>query len=134
MKYQKSKIKRDNKKQEIVKRLKKNPVVQVACQNAGSSRSSYYRWRKQDKQFAKDCDKALAEGRELISDMAESQLISAIKDKNLTAIIYWLKSNSKRYATKVELDARHRIEEFKLNKKQEKLIEEAIKKMDLNNE
>jgi len=35
--------------------------------------------------------------------MAESQLMSAIKDKNMTAIIFWLKHHHPAYLTKVEI-------------------------------
>jgi hypothetical protein len=93
----------DQNKEKILDHLRKAPIVQVACDRAGVSRATYYRWRKEDEDFLNDSDDALAFGRRFISDMAESQLISAIKDQNMTAIIFWLKNHDPSYKQKVEL-------------------------------
>lgn len=114
------------KKQLVIKQLKKTPIVQVVCEKISVSRSTYYRWRKEDSEFRKSADKALKEGSLLVNDLAESQLISAIKDKNLTAIIFWLKYHHSTYATKVELHGSvdHKMET--LTPKQEQLINKAL--------
>ena len=39
--------------------------------------------------------------------MAESQLISAIKDRNLTGIIFWLKNHHKNYSPKLEVTTKN---------------------------
>ena len=57
--------------------------------------------------------------------MAESQLISAIKDKNMTGIIFWLKHNHKSYSTRIELNGKIRTEN-KLTPEQEKEIKRAL--------
>lgn len=75
----------------VIEQLKKIPIVQVSCAKAGVGRSSYYRWREEDPNFAKDADAAIKEGKVLISELATSKLISNIEDKNMTAIIFWLK-------------------------------------------
>lgn len=90
-------------KQLLVEQLKKTPIVQVACEKTGIGRATYYRWRKEDLEFVQASDRALDDGNALVSDMAESQLISSIKDKNMTAIIFWLKHHHPAYATKVEI-------------------------------
>ncbi len=90
-------------KKDIVDQLKKTPIVQVSCEKLGISRATYYRWKKLDPEFAKEVDTALAEGSELINDMAESQLISAIKRGNLTGIIFWLKNHHTTYSSKLEM-------------------------------
>ncbi len=95
-------MKTQNKK-DIVEQLKKTPIVQVSCEKLGISRATYYRWKKADSKFAKEVDTALAEGSELINDMAESQLISAIKRGNLTGIIFWLKNHHTTYSSKLEM-------------------------------
>ena len=59
--------------------LKKVPIVQVACEKTGISRNSIYRWKREDKNFSKAMDKALAEGEALVNDMSESQLLTLIK-------------------------------------------------------
>jgi ACT domain-containing protein len=71
-------------KQKLLDNLKQVPIVSVACQKTGISRASYYRWKSKDKNFSKEADKALSEGKQLINDLAESQLINAIKDQNMT--------------------------------------------------
>ena len=81
----------DSNKELLIEQLKKTPIVQVACEKVGVGRATYYRWRKEDEEFAKLADEAISEGNFLVNDMAESQLMSAIRDKNLTAIIFWLK-------------------------------------------
>jgi Mg/Co/Ni transporter MgtE len=90
-------------KANIITELAKTPIVEVVCKRAGISRATFYRWRKDDKQFAETTDEALVDGTKIINDMAESQLISAIREKNLTAIIFWLKNHHATYKTKVEV-------------------------------
>ena len=68
----------------LIEQIKKTPVIQVACEKVGVSRATFYRWRKSDPKFADKADIALNEGSQMINDMAESQLISAIKEGKLT--------------------------------------------------
>lgn len=112
-------------KQVILENLKQVPIIQVACQKSGIGRASYYRWRKGDKSFAKKADEAVHEGRLLINEMAESQLINSIKEQNMTGIIFWLKNNNPVYGDKVELT--HKAKNKKLTPDQEKLIDKALR-------
>ena len=80
----------DRNKELIIEKLKSLPIIQIACEKIGIGRATYYRWREQDPEFADAANKAIREGQQFINDMAESQLLSAIKDQNMTAIIYWL--------------------------------------------
>lgn len=112
-------------KQDIIVQLQKTPIIEYACKNTGLGRSTFYRWRKDDESFANEVDQALTKGRLLINDMAESQLISGIKDKNMTAIIFWLKHNHKNYSTKIELSGKLRTE-HKLTSEQEEEIKRAL--------
>lgn len=59
--------------------------------------------------------------------MAESQLMSAIRDKNLTAIIFWLKNHHQSYATKIEVTAKLKHEDEQLTPEQEALVMKALK-------
>lgn len=118
--------KRPQQKQLIVEQLKKTPIVQIACEKTGVARSTYYRWKKQDKTFAKDAEEAIVAGELLINDMAESQLLSAIRDKNLTAIIFWLKHHHPRYATRVEVSARLQRAPEELTPEQEAVVIKAL--------
>jgi hypothetical protein len=87
----------DKNKELILEQLKKMPIVETACQKVGVSRASYYRWKTEDPAFAKEADAAVTDGTKLINDAAESQLLTAIKDGNLTAIIFWLKNKHPDY-------------------------------------
>ncbi len=82
----------------FLEQLKKTPIIQVACEKTGVSRASYYRWCKENPEFKKQSEESIMQGNLLINDLAESQLLSAIKDKNMTAIIYWLNNHHPDYS------------------------------------
>lgn len=113
-------------KELLIEQFKKTPIIQFACEKAGVGRATYYRWRKDDADFARCCDDALQESVGLMNDLAESQLLSAIKDKNMTAIIFWLKNRHKAYSTKVELSGSIKTELEVLTPEQEQLVNKAI--------
>jgi len=117
----------DSNKELLIEQLKKTPIVQVACEKAGIGRATYYRWRKENEVFAEQADISIAEGSLLVNDMAESQLMAAIRDKNLTAIIFWLKHHHPHYATKVEVTARLKTDNETLTPEQEALVTKALK-------
>ena len=120
--------KRQNKSKElIIEQLKEIPIVEITCKKIGVGRATYYRWLKEDKEFAKNSDEALREGSFLINDMAESQIISAIRNQNLTAAIYWLKHHHPAYTTKVEVTTTARLEDENLTPEQEELVQKALK-------
>jgi len=119
-------LKQDKNKKAIIEKLKQSPIIQIACKKVGIGRATYYRWRKQDKEFRKLADKAIYEGILLINDMAESQLISSIKDKHMTGIIFWLKNRHSAYTDKIKIDANVRNKEEKLTAEQEELIKKAL--------
>jgi len=110
----------------LVEQLKKTPVIQVACEKLEIARSTFYRWRDQDKDFANAVNESMNQGTEFVSDFAESKLIEAIRDKNLRAVFFWLKSHSNRYATKIELNGKLRVENEFLTDEQKELIEKAL--------
>lgn len=119
--------KRQSKNKELLlEQLKKTPVVQIACEKAGVGRATYYRWRKEDPEFAKASDQALLDGSLLVNDMAESQLMSAIKDKNMTAIIFWLKHHHPAYATRVEVTTANKNIDIELTDEQKALLNKAL--------
>jgi predicted DNA binding protein len=114
-------------KERIIENLKKAPIIQIACERAGIGRATYYRWRQTDRIFAQQADEALLEGSLLVNDLAESQLISAIREQNLGAIVFWLKHHHPNYTTKLEVTARLKSENEALTPKQEALVEKALK-------
>lgn len=114
-------------KEDLLEQLKKTPIIQVSCEKVGIGRATFYRWKQDDLDFATQADEALLEGSLLVNDVAESQLISAIKDKNLTAIIFWLRHHHPNYATKVEVTARLKADNEILTPEQEELVTRALK-------
>ncbi len=111
----------------LIDLLKKTPIIQVVCEKVGIARATYYRWKQEDEEFARLADEALVEGSGLVNDIAESQFMSAIKNQNLTAIIFWLKHHHPTYATKVEVTARLKADNEVLTPEQEALVTKALK-------
>jgi hypothetical protein len=123
----KSIVKRQSvQKIELLEKLKETPVIEVACRKIGIARATYYRWKINDEKFAKEADLALEAGSALVNDMAESQLLTAIKDQNMTAIIFWLKHHHPAYATKVEVTANLKNQNEILTPEQEALVTKAL--------
>jgi len=118
-------IRTSQKQGQIVEQLSRTPIVEIACQKIGIGRNSYYRWRRQSKKFASACDKAIEEGCAFINDLAESKLISAMKDDNLTAVMYWLNHRHNTYKNKLEVTTK--ISDGKLSPEQEADINKAEK-------
>ena len=118
--------KSDKTKQLILDHLRKTPIIEVACQKIGVSRMSFYRWKEADSKFAVQIEEALAEGRLLVNDLAETQLIAAVRDRNMTAIIAWLKHHHPSYKTKVEIEGRLNIIE-ELSPEQQKIVDHALR-------
>ncbi len=111
-------VKTRKQKLDFLEHLAKSSIVQLACERSGIGRSTYYDWRKKDKNFAQKADKAIIAGSLLVNDIAESQLLRAIQNGNMTGIIFWLKNHHHSYNDKVhhehelvvnEIDSEHRI-------------------------
>lgn len=105
--------------------LEKVPIIQVACEKTGISRNSVYRWKREDKTFSKKMDEAIANGVALVNDMSESQLFTLIKEKNYSAISFWLRHRNDNYKNKLEISAAEDDEE--LTPEQAKIVRHALK-------
>ncbi|MCP6718753.1 MAG: phBC6A51 family helix-turn-helix protein [Patescibacteria group bacterium] len=125
-------MKKDKTKKLIIDRLSQTPIVQIICEKTGVGRATYYRWRKEDPEFKKETDKAIQQGLLLVNDLAESQLISAIKDQNLSAITFWLRHHHGTYGNHLEITAKLRIQDEELTPEEEALIKEALSLASLN--
>ncbi|OGE78891.1 MAG: hypothetical protein A3A83_03330 [Candidatus Doudnabacteria bacterium RIFCSPLOWO2_01_FULL_48_57] len=112
-------------KAEIVEQLKKIPIIQVACERIGIGRATYYRWKKEDKEFAEQAEDAIKNGSALVNDMAEAQLISSIRERELGAITFWLKHRHSAYSSKLEVIAKLEKTEI-LTPEQEQLVRKAL--------
>ena len=113
-------------KKTLIENLEKTPIIQMACEKTGISRATYYRWRIDDREFEKNADKALDDGVSLMNDYAESQLISSIRDKNMTAIIYWLKHRHRAYSTKLEISGSLEHKNVEISEEYKELIKKAL--------
>ena len=81
---------------------KKGCNVSAACAALGISRQTFYIRKNSDSELKE----RLEEADESIIDYAESKLVEAINDGDLTAIIFFLKTKGKKrgYVEKVEND------------------------------
>lgn len=113
-----------SKKSILLEQFKKTPVIEVACKKVGVSRATYYRWCKDDPEFAQESEFAINEGSQVVNDMAESKLISAIKDGNMTGIIFWLKNHHKQYSPKLEVTTKSM--DIPLTDEQKELIRKSL--------
>jgi hypothetical protein len=118
-------MKKSGKLKEIVlEQLRKTPIIEAACQKADISRMTFYRWKKEDQEFAKKVDEALLDGRLLVNDLAENQLIGAVKDRNLSAVQYWLRHHHPSYANKLQIS--HENQNDELTPEQEEIVRKAL--------
>ncbi|MCW1930104.1 MAG: hypothetical protein KIH62_002190 [Candidatus Kerfeldbacteria bacterium] len=124
-------LRQQKQKELLLDMLKKTPIIQLACQKADVGRATYYRWLKEDHIFAEAAQTALTTGVNLVNDMAESQLISAIKDKRMPAIIFWLKHHHSAYATRVELTGNQSTDLPELTEEQQKIVHAALEQAKL---
>ena len=114
-------------KKRLLAKLEKTPIIEAAWKAVGLPRSTYYRWRKDDPGFAEECDETIELSIGRINDLAESQLINAIKDQNMTAITFWLKHHKQTYQTRVKLDGRVSLDTGELTAEQSAMVEKALK-------
>tara|TARA_R100000734_G_C3310812_1_gene101597 strand:- start:475 stop:828 length:354 start_codon:yes stop_codon:yes gene_type:complete len=101
------------KKEAILQALENSlGVVTIACKQANIPRSTYYKWLKEDIEFAKQ----VKEIENIALDFAESQLHNQIKDGSTPATIFYLKTKGKKrgYVEKSELDLTSGNEPVKL--------------------
>jgi len=120
-------MKKDRTKNLLIEQLKKTPIIQIACEKTGVARASFYRWKNEDKEFAKTSDEAITEGEALITDMSESQLISLIRDRNFQALQLWLRHHHPKYSNKVEITATFQSPQDELTPEQETIVREALR-------
>ena len=117
--------KSDKLKEALLEQLRKTPIIQIACEKLNISRMSFYRWKAEDPEFAKKISAALLDGQLLVNDLAESQLISAVKDRNMHAVMAWLKHHHPAYRTKVQIEGTvNTIQE--LSPEQKELVRKAL--------
>lgn len=90
----------------VLEQLKKTPIIKVACERAGVSRTSFYRWQEEDQEFSKAVDLSVVEGKLTLNDMSEFQLLSLVHEKHPSAIRYWLENHHPDYMKKGRAEER----------------------------
>lgn len=66
-------------------------LVATTCRKVGISRSTYYKWRKDDSQFADRAD----EVKELQKDVVEALILKKMKDGDTAMLIFYAKTQMK---------------------------------------
>lgn len=89
----------------IIESLERTPIIESVCSKMQIARSTLYRWMEEDDEFRDGVKYALESGRDVVSDVAESQLITHVRGGNMGALKYWLSNNNERYKKKYLLDA-----------------------------
>lgn len=120
-------------KQALLEQMKRTPTLEQACQKVGVSRMTVNRWRTKSKRFDEKVEAALHEGREFVSDVAETQMFNLIGQGKQEMIKYFLSHNNARYANRLELSGTIATKDEPLTTEQKKLIREAMKLSPLRN-
>ena len=91
------------KKEQLLEALVKSlGIVSTACLNVGMSRTTYYKYYNEDEQFKGQVNDIS----DIAIDFAESKLFDLIKEGNIAAVIFYLKTKGKKrgYIEKQEIE------------------------------
>ncbi len=105
--------------------LKSMGNVSASCEHHNICRDTYYRWRKEDEDFAKQCDEA----HERRGDYAESLLLQCMKQLNFPSIIAYLKYKhpDRGYVDRSETKTTEKVE-VKLSENDRAIIDDYLAK------
>jgi len=120
-------MKRDRTKDLVLEQLRRVPIIQVAAEKVGVSRTTIYRWRDESEQYRKDLEAALVEGEALINDLGESQLLTLMKDKHWPSIQFWLRHRNPKFRERVEVTANFQTPQEELTPEQQAIVREALR-------
>lgn len=74
------------------------PILEAVCKKVEVSRSTVYRWRDEDPEFAKAFNEAMEAGTDVLDDVAESKLLELINRADSGAVFFYLKYRHHRYS------------------------------------
>ena len=114
-------------KEDLVEQLKKNPVIQIACEKLDIGRATHYRWYADDEEYARGVDSAIAEGVTFVAEFAESQLLNAVRNGDPWAVSMVLKAMHPRYKNKVEFTGTINHTNRELTAEDEELLKESLR-------
>ena len=89
-------MKTRNEKNKFLNELQDLPIVSAVCKRTGISKTTVYRWLKNDDKFSKKFYEALNVGRDTMSDIARGTIIKSMQKGSLRAAEYWLDTDGKR--------------------------------------
>jgi hypothetical protein len=112
-------------KKDLIEELKKKPVIEASCAKVGVGRTAFYDWKKKDPKFAKAVEMALDFGRDFVSDIAEMQLLNAIKAGDFRAVSLWLKTHKDEYRNRIEVEGAMSVIE-ELSPEKRALVERSL--------
>jgi len=104
----KNSTKFNTKKKAMLAALEKTlGVVTSACNEAQIERTTHYHWLKTDPEYSA----SVADIENIAIDFAESKLYSSIKNNDITATIFYLKTKGKKrgYTERQEIDLNNNI-------------------------
>jgi hypothetical protein len=87
-------------KKKFLEELEKEGLILAACRRSGLSRTTLYRWKKEDKEFSKQITKSQKIGRDNVNDLGDYSIIQLIKEKNVPIIKWYKAFNDRRYKPK----------------------------------
>lgn len=90
-------MKKDKVEKTFLEELAKTSNVSVACEKVGLSRQTVYRWKDESKEFDQMFEEAINLGVDSVNDLAESRVITRIKNGEFSACKYWLDNHKKDY-------------------------------------
>ncbi len=88
----------------ILEELERTPIIQVVCEKFGISRQTFYRWMNESEDSFNEVNKAMGFGVGLVNDVAESNVLTGIKNKDAAYTKYWLSHRHEAY----KMPFRHR--------------------------
>ena len=97
--------------EKVLENLRESGNVSFACKKAGLSRETYYRWVKEDEDFALKADQAMCDGKSYMNDLAHNQLRRSIGEGHFPAIKFQLNNCHEDYHPK-KTTSPYRIEEM----------------------
>jgi hypothetical protein len=97
--------------EKVLQSLRESGNVSFACKKAGLSRETYYRWVKEDEDFAVQSDQAICDGKSYVNDLAHNQLMRSISEGHFPAIKFQLSNCHDDYHPK-KTTSPYRIEEM----------------------
>lgn len=83
-------MKKNKVREKFLEELERTPIIIIACEKVGVTRNSVYRWMKEDPEFLHQVNESLEAGTGLVNDIAESNVLTGIKNKSEGYTKYWL--------------------------------------------